>query len=110
MSSTPTVLLQAKYLENSETTQYTAPTTCKAVRVDDFTIANRSGAAVTIIVRAVPSGGTAGVEHEVVPSKTLAAGDVYLVEPMWLAPGDFIRTTAGAATSLVARIGGRVIA
>lgn len=108
MSSTPTVLVQTKYLENAATDQYTAPTTCKAVRVDDFTVANRSASAATIIVRVVPSGATAGPEHEIQPSKSLAAGEVLPVLPFWLGPGDKIQTNAGTASALVSRVGGRV--
>lgn len=109
MTSTPAVLLQTKYLEDAETTQYTAPTAVKAVLVDSFIVANRTAGSVTLIVRVVPSGGTPGAEHELFPSKSLAAGEVYELPPFKLAPGDFIRTDPGAATSLVARIDGRVI-
>jgi len=109
MTTTKTVLLQTKYLEDAETTQYTAPSSAKAVLVDEFIVANRSGGVVTLIVRVVPSGGTPGVEHELFPSKSLAAGEVYEVPPFALAPGDFIRTDPGAATSLVCRISGRVV-
>ncbi len=109
MTTTKQVLLQTKYLEDAETTQYIAPTSVKQVLVDEFTVSNRSAGPVTLIVRVVPSGGTPGVEHELFPSKTLAAGEVYPVPPFSLGPGDFIRTDPGAASSLVARISGRVV-
>lgn len=110
MTSTPAVLLQTKYLETAETTQYgPAPSTAKVVYVDSFIVSNRGGAGVTLIVRVVPSGGTPGVEHELFPTKTLAVGEVYEVPPFKLGPGDFIRTIVGTATSLVARIDGRII-
>lgn len=108
MTSTPAVLLQTKYLEDAETTQYTAPTNVKGVRVDDFTLCNRTAGTVTITVRVVPVGGTPGVEHELLSAKSLAAGEVYEVAPMLLGPGDFIRTDPGAATSIVCRMSGRI--
>jgi len=109
MATTKTVLLQTKYLEDPETTQYTAPISAKAVLVDEFTVSNRTGGGVTLIVRVVPAGDTPGVEHEIFPSKTLAAGEVYELPPFVLGPGDFVRTDPGAATSLVARMSGRVV-
>ena len=108
MTSTPAALLQTKYLEDAETTQYTAPTNVKGVRVDDFTVCNRTAGPITLTVRVVPSGGTPGVEHELLAAKSIAAGEVYEVGPIFLGPGDFIRTDPSAASSLVARISGRI--
>lgn len=109
MTTTKQVLLQTKYLEDVETTQYTAPTSVKSVLVDESIFANRTGGPVALIVRVVPSGGTPGVEHELFPSKSLAAGEVYELPPFVLGPGDFIRTDPGAASSIVGRISGRVV-
>lgn len=109
MATTKTILLQTKFLETAETTQYTAPSSAKAVLVDEFQVSNRTGTPATLIVRVVPSGGTAGNEHELFPSKALAAGEVYQVPPFVLAPGDFVRTIVGTATALVARASGRVV-
>lgn len=109
MATNKAVLLQTKYLEDAETTQYTAPTSVKVVMVEEFIVANRTAGPVALIVRVVPSGGTPGVEHELFPSKTLAAGEVFEVPPFTLGPGDFIRTDPEAASSLVARISGRVV-
>jgi len=105
--STPKVLLQTKYLEDAETTQYTAPASVRAVRVDEFIIANRTGAAGTVTVRVVPSGGTAGPEHELFPAVSIGANSIWQAPPFWLGPGDFIRTDPSAASTMVARIGGR---
>lgn len=108
MTSTPTVLKPAGFVSDTEGQLYAAPTTCKAVRVDDFTLSNRDGSDATVYVRVVPVGGTPGVEHEVLPLKTIPAGEVVLVDGMWLAPGESIRAEAGTASAIVARIGGRV--
>ena len=107
MTSTPTVLLQTKYLEDAETTQYTAPANVRAVRVDDFTVMNRAVGTTDLVVRVVPSGGTPGAEHELIV-KTLGIGELYEAPPILLGPGDFIRTNPSAASALVARMAGRV--
>ena len=108
MASTPTVFVQTKYLEDAETQQYICPSNVLGAAVDEFIVSNRTAGPVTLIVRVVPSGGTPGVEHELFPSKSLAAGEVYSIPPFRLAPGDTIRTDPGAASSLVARVSGRV--
>lgn len=110
MSATPVVLFGAKYLADTDTEQYMAPAACTAVRVDDFLLVNRSASAATVIVRVVPNGETPGPEHEVRPSKSLAAGEEYLLPPMYLRPQESIRTTAGTASAIVGRASGRVIA
>lgn len=109
MSTTKEVLLQTKYLESAETTQYTAPDEARPVLVDEFTVSNRTAGAVTLIVRVVPRGATPGPEHELYPSKSLAAGEVYEIPDFVLAPGDFVNTIPGAANALVARMSGRVV-
>lgn len=109
MTVTYAVLIATKYLEDAETQQYAAPASCKVVHVDSLIISNRTAAPVTLIIRVVPSGGTAGPEHELFPSKSLAAGEVFVVPYFALAPGDFIRTDPGAASSLVARATGRIV-
>lgn len=110
MSSNPKVLMQTKYLEAAETTQYTSPASGKGTRVDDATFANRTGAPVSLIVRVVPVGGTAGPEHELQPSISIPAGGTHVMPPFWLGPGDFVRTLPGAANSIVGRMGGREFA
>lgn len=109
MATAKTILMPTQYLATAETTQYTAPSAVKAVLVDELTVANRTAGPVTLVVRVVPSGGTPGNEHELYPSKSLAAGEVYQVPPFALGPGDFVRTIAGAANSLVGRMSGRVV-
>jgi hypothetical protein len=109
MTTTRSILLQTKFLEDSETQQYIAPPNVKLVMVDNFITANRTAGNVALIIRVVPSGATPGTEHELFPSKTLAPGEVFEVPPFDLGPGDSIRTDPGAASSIVARISGRVV-
>lgn len=107
MTVTAKCLLESKYAENAQTTQYTA----SGVRtiIDKFTGYNGTAGAVTLTVNLVASGGTAGAANAKV-SKSLAAGETYTFPEMTgqvLNAGDFISTLAGAATSIVIRISGR---
>lgn len=110
MSSTTDVLFGAKAAENAQTTQYTSPNKIATI-IDKFTARNYSGAAVTLSVNIVTSGGAAASSNLVV-SYTLAAGETYIfpeVVGQYLEPGDFISTLAGAATSVSIRACGRQI-
>lgn len=109
MTATPAILINTKYLEDAETTQYTAPASCKVVHVDEFTVSNRTAGTVALIVRVVPSGGAPGPEHELFPSKILAIGEVYQLPYFALGPGDSIRTDPAGASSLVAHASGRIV-
>lgn len=110
MAVTPSVLIQAKQAENSETTQYTSPASTRTI-IDKFTGYNGSGGAVTLTVRLVPSGGGAGSTNTIVV-KSLAAGETYTFPEIVgqnLAPGDFISTLASAAAAVVIRSAGRQV-
>lgn len=111
MTVTAKCLLEAKYAENAQTTQFTASTGTRVI-VDKFTATNISAAAVTLGVNLVPSGGAAGDENMIVSDKSIAAGETYTLPEMVgqvLNTGDFISTVAGAATSIVIRLSGREI-
>lgn len=109
MTTTAKALLESKYAENSQTTQYTA-SGGRAI-IDKFTAYNGTGGAVTLAINLVASGGSAGASNLKV-SKSLAAGETYGFPEIVghvLNSGDFISTIAGAATSLVIRISGREV-
>lgn len=109
MTTTAKALLESKYAENSQTTQYTA-SGVRAI-IDKFSAYNGTGGAVTLAVNLVPSGGSAGASNLKV-SKSLLAGETYTFPEIVghvLNPGDFISTIAGAATSLVIRVSGREV-
>lgn len=108
MTVTPKCLVETKYAENAQTTQYTAGTGTR-VLIDKFT--GYSAAGTTFAVNVVPSGGAAGAGNVVV-AKTLAAGDCYTFPEMVgqiLNTGDFISTLPGDANAIVIRISGREV-
>jgi hypothetical protein len=99
-------LVETKYAENAETTQYTATTRTIIDKVTAF-----SAAGGTIAIKLVPNGGSAGASNLVV-TKTLAANESYTFPEVvghTLNAGDFISALAGAANTVVIRISGREI-
>lgn len=110
MATTPAVLVQSKSAEDSQTTQYTAPS-LSTVFVDSMVLHNSTGGAVTFAANVVPSGGSADSTNLFL-NRSIPAGASYLcpeIAGRTLAEGDFISTLAGAASSLSIRIEGRVI-
>jgi hypothetical protein len=107
MTVTAKCLVESKYAENAQTTQYTA-TGVRAI-VDKFTGYNGTAGAVSLTVNLVASGGAAGASNVKVV-RSLAAGETYTFPEMVgqvLNAGDFISTLASAATSIVIRVSGR---
>lgn len=110
MTVNAVTLLEAKYAENSQTTQYTSSNV--RTIVDKFTATNVTGSAATIVVNIVPSAGTASASNVVLQTKTLAAGECYVcpeVVGQVMNVGDFISTIAGTASAVVIRISGRQV-
>jgi hypothetical protein len=105
-------LLETKYAENAQTTQYTAPAGTRTI-IDKVTASNNSGANQTLAVNIVPSGSAAGASNLVVPAKTIVnGGDPELFPGLVgrvLNTGDFISTIASAASAIVIRIEGREV-
>ena len=110
MTVTVKVLVPAKNVENSQTTQYTA--TGVTAIIDKFTATNYSGSAATISVNLVTVSGSEGNLNLITKTKTLQASEVYtfpeLVGQM-LGVGDFISTIAGTATAINMRVSGREV-
>jgi hypothetical protein len=110
MTVTPKTLLEAKYAENAQTTQYTA-SGVKTI-IDKFTATNGSGSAATLAVNIVASGGAAGATNLILSPKSIAAGETYTCPELVgqiLSAGDFISTNAGTASAIVIRISGREV-
>lgn len=108
MTVTLSVLIEAKYAENAQTTQYTA-TNVKTV-IDKFSVSNDSGAVATIAINLVALAGSAGAANLILPTKSIADGEVYTCPELVgqaLGEGGFISTIAGTATALVIRASGR---
>lgn len=111
MTVTAKPLVEAKFAENAQTTQYTAPVGTRTI-IDKFTATNVTGASATLAVNLVPSAGAAGSSNVVTQTKTIAAGATEVFPEQVgqiLAPGDAISTLAGTASALVLRISGREI-
>lgn len=110
MTITPAALIEAKFCEVAETTQYTS--TGLQTLLDKFTGTNVTAAPAVITVRIVPSGGTAGTANAITYVKTIAPGQAYLFPELIghiLAPGDFISTLGGTASAIVIRASGRQV-
>jgi hypothetical protein len=111
MTVTAKPLFNAKQAENAETTQYTAPAGTRTI-IDKFTGTNTTGAAATLTIKLVPSGGAAGAGNTITSAKTLQAGESYTFPEIVghvLSPGDFISTLAGTATAITIRASGREV-
>lgn len=109
MSVIAKCLLEAKYAENAQTTQYTA----SGVRtiIDKFTAYNGTAGAVSLTVNLVASGGAASAAN-VCASRSIAPGETYTfpeIVGQVVNSGGFISTLAGAATSIVIRASGREV-
>jgi len=110
MTVTVKVLVPAKIVENSQTTQYTA--TGVTAIIDKFTATNYTATAATISVNLVTVSGSAGNSNLITKTKTLQASEVYTFPELVgqvLGIGDFISTIAGTATAINMRVSGREV-
>lgn len=108
MTTTAKCLVEAKYAEGAQTTQYTAGTNTRAI-IDKCSGYSPSGG--TLTVNIVASGGSAAASNVKVV-KTLTSGESYTfpeVVGQILNPGDFISTLASGASDVVIRLSGREI-
>ena len=102
------VLVPAKTVENTQTTQYTA--TNVTTIIDKFTATNYNTSAATISVNLVTSAGSAGNSNLITKTKTLQPAEVYTFPELVgqvLGNGDFISTIAGTASAINMRVSGR---
>lgn len=108
MTTVKKVLIETKYAENAETTQYTANNV--TTEIDKFTATNVTGSNATLTVRLVPPGGAAGAGNAIELTKTIVPGYPWpfpSIVGQVLAAGGFISTLAGTATAIVIRASGR---
>jgi hypothetical protein len=109
MTVTAKCLVETKYAENAQTTEYTV--TANFAIIDKCVAYNGTAGAVTLAINVVPSGGSAGASNLVV-NKTLNAGETYTFPEIVgnvLNKGDFISLITGAASSVTFRLSGREI-
>ena len=104
-------LVEAKQVENVQTTQYTAANNITTI-IDKFTMTNVTGGGVTVTVNIVRSGLVADTYNIIVSAKSIGAGETYIfpeIVGQILNPGDYISTIAGTASALNMRVSGREI-
>jgi hypothetical protein len=110
MSVTNKVFIPSKTMEAAQTTQYTAPTTSRAV-IDMFTATNTSGSTATISVNLVTVSDTASASNLIVDAVNIGVGETYNFPELvghYLEAGGFI-STLGTASALTIRASGREI-
>jgi hypothetical protein len=110
MTVTVKVLVPAKTVEATQTTQYTA--TGVTTIIDKFTATNYSGSAATVSVNLVTVSGSAGNVNLITKTKTLQASEVYTFPELVgqvLNSGDFISTIAGTGSAINMRVSGREV-
>jgi len=104
-------LVEAKFAENAETTQYTSAPSVRTI-IDKYSVTNVTGSSAQYTARAVPSGQSAGSNNAVISARAILPGETYNCPEMVgqiLEPGDFVSTLAGTASALVHRISGRKV-
>jgi hypothetical protein len=110
MTVTVRVLVPAKIVEATQTTQYTA--TNVTTIIDKFTATNYSATAATLSVNLVTTADTAGNQNLIIKTKTLQPAETYTFPELVgqaLASGGFISTIAGTASAINMRVSGREI-
>lgn len=112
MTVTAKNLVPAKFVEDTQTTQYLVPSNITAVIIDKFTCTNISGSAATVSVNLVTGSDTPGNANLITKTKSLAASEVYTFPELVgqiLPTTAFISAIASAADSINIRVSGREI-
>ena len=102
-------LVGSKFIENAQTTQYTA-SSVKAL-IDKCTVTNVSGAAATFSINLVTSG-SAGTSNLIIKDQSVTAGQVYTCPEVVghiLESGGLISAISSTASALVLRVSGREV-
>lgn len=105
------ILVQPVQLAVGATTQYTVPTGTRTI-IDKATVTNTDTSNRTFSVNLVTSGGSPSNANLIVDARAVVPDETYLCPELIgqvLGPGDFISTTASAATALTLRISGREV-
>jgi hypothetical protein len=112
MTVTAKNLVPAKFVEDSQTTQYTVASNIVATIIDKFTATNISGSSATISVNIVTGSDTAGNQNLITKTKSLSPSEVYTfpeIVGQILPNSAFISTIASAASAINMRVSGREI-
>ena len=108
-TTTPTAIVEYKFIENTESTQVTA--TSKTI-LDAVAVTNSSAAAATFSISLVLSGDAAGNVNRAIVDRLVRVGETYLcadVIGQVLETGDFISAISDTASALNIRVTARVI-
>jgi len=110
MTATAKPLIDALLVLAATTTQYTSPGGGKGTILDKVSGTNTTGAAATITVYLVKSGGAAGAANTITSAQSISAGQAYTFPELvghLLGPGDFIATASGTNNAITLRASGR---
>ena len=110
MAVTVKVLVSAKTVEDTQTTQYTA--TGVTAIIDKFTATNYSSAAATLSVNLVTQFDNAGNQNLIIKAKTLLPSETYTFPELVgqiIASGGSISTLAGTGSAINIRCSGREV-
>lgn len=97
-------------MESAQTTQYTAPTTAKAI-IDNFSVTNFSGSVAYISINIVPSGGSVANSNLKIDNVEVGINETYNFFEVYghvLEAGDLI-STIGTGSALSISCSGREI-
>lgn len=103
-------LINTKYAESIQTTQYTVAG--GRVSIDRFVATNNSPSAAAISIWIVPNGQSASGANRLLNARELVAGESYSCPEVcgqWLENGDRIITLASAAGAIAIRVSGREV-
>ena len=110
MTVTAKTLVPAKFVDASQTTQYTAVNVTTII--DKFTATNISASPATISVNLVTETYTPSDSNLIVKDKSLAASETYIFPELVgqiLGSGAFISTIASTASAINMRVSGREV-
>jgi hypothetical protein len=110
MTVTAKTLVPAKFVDATQTTQYTA--TNVTTIIDKFTATNISGSTATISINLVTATFSPDNSNLIVKDKSLAANETYIFPELVghiLQSGAFISTIASTASAINMRVSGREV-
>jgi hypothetical protein len=110
MTTTQTTLVESKFVETAQTTQYIA-NNVKAI-IDSAVLANSGTAGAFVSVNMVPAAGTAGASNQFIVTRYMAPNDTYSCPELVgqvLRPGASISAISTAASRITIRVSGREI-
>lgn len=110
MAVTVQVLIEPKFAESSQTTQYTSDSLITII--DKFTATNTSVGAYSISVNLVQTGTSASDTNAIVKTRVLLPNETYTfpeIVGQVLGKGDFISTLASTSSVINIRASGRLV-